>query len=65
MVSRELTMDIVNHCNALAIVQIRFLASRVSGELGFVAVDDLAIVILEANANANAECPQLPGSDSF
>ena len=46
-------------------MQIGFEASRISGELGFAAVDDLTITILDGDANANEECPQLPGSDSF
>ena len=42
-------------------LQIKFEAAHIKGELGFVAIDDLTIAVLEAGANAGVECPQLPG----
>ena len=43
------------------VLQIKFEAAHIKGELGFVAIDDLTIAVLEAGANAGVECPQLPG----
>ena len=45
----------------ILVLQIKFEAAHIKGELGFVAIDDLTIAVLEAGANAGVECPQLPG----